>query len=56
VDANLRIHDSPNTYVLGSGVFSASGAGHPTVLITAFAHRLADQLATQLRQAQPRAA
>ena len=49
VDADLRIHDCPNTYVLSSGVFASSGAGHPTLLVVALAHRLADRLVA-LRQ------
>lgn len=48
VDAHLRVHESPNLYVLSSAVFVTGGPGHPTVAITALAHRLAEHLvATQ---------
>jgi choline dehydrogenase-like flavoprotein len=45
VDADLRVHGVGNLHVLSSAVFSTSGAGHPTVLIIALAHRLAEHLA-----------
>ncbi len=48
-DRNLRVHDSPNLYVVGSGVFVTGGASHPTLLITALAHRLAEHLRSELR-------
>lgn len=48
LDANLRVHESPNLYVVSSGAFVTSGPNHPTVLITALAHRLADHLGTVL--------
>lgn len=44
VDADMRLHDSPNLYLAGSSVFVTGGAGHPTVLLVALAHRLADHL------------
>lgn len=42
VDANLRVHESPNLYVLSSAAFVTGGASHPTMAIVALAHRLAD--------------
>ncbi len=48
-DRNLRVHESPNLYVLGSAVFVTGGAAHPTLAITAFAHRLAEHLTAVLR-------
>ncbi|MEZ4656264.1 MAG: GMC family oxidoreductase [Caldilineaceae bacterium] len=44
LDANLRVHESPNLYVLSSAAFVTGGAGHPTVAIVALAHRLAEHL------------
>jgi len=44
VDANLRVHDSPNLYILSSATFVTSGPGHPTLAIIALAHRLAEHL------------
>ena len=48
VGADLRVHGTANAYVLGSGVFVTGGASHPTLLITALAHRLARHLAARL--------
>ncbi len=47
-DRNLRVHETPNLYVLSSAVFVTGGAAHPTLTITALAHRLAEHLATVL--------
>lgn len=44
VDRNLRIHDAPNLYMLGSGAFVTVGGGHPTPAIVALGHRLAEHL------------
>lgn len=44
VDGNLRVHDTPNLFLASSGCFVTSGAAHPTLLIVALAHRLADHL------------
>jgi choline dehydrogenase-like flavoprotein len=44
VDRHLRVHESPNLYVLGSAVFVTGGAANPTLTIVALAHRLADHL------------
>lgn len=54
VGADLRVHGSPNLFVLGSAVFVTGGAAHPTLAITALAHRLAEQLAAELRPARGR--
>lgn len=44
VDANCRLHESPNCYIASSAVFPNAGAGHPTLLTVALAHRLSDHL------------
>jgi len=44
VDADLRVHSSPNLYVAGSACFVTGGAAHPTLAIVALSHRLADHL------------
>ena len=44
VDANLRAHDHPNLYMLGSAVFPTSGTANPTLTIAALALRLAERL------------
>ena len=44
VDANCRVHDLDNLYVAGSSIFPSAGDGSPTLLLTAFAMRLADHL------------
>jgi len=49
VDANLRVHESPNLYVCGSEVFSTGGGMQPTLSIAALALRLADHLPGRLR-------
>ncbi|MCA9911755.1 MAG: GMC family oxidoreductase [Anaerolineae bacterium] len=46
VDANLRVHSTNNCYVLSSAVFVTSGGSHPTLMIAALAHRLAEHLST----------
>ena len=48
VTPDCRLHQSPNCYLAGSGVFASAGAGHPTLLIAALAHRLGEHLAAQL--------
>jgi choline dehydrogenase-like flavoprotein len=45
VDSDLRVHESPNLYALGSAVFVTGGAANPTLTIVALAHRLAERLA-----------
>ncbi len=46
VDATCRVHSTENLYVAGSAVFPTAGAANPTLTIVAFAHRLADHLAS----------
>jgi choline dehydrogenase-like flavoprotein len=45
VDRDLRVHGTPNLYVLGSSVFVTGGAVPPTLTIAALAFRLAEHLA-----------
>lgn len=47
VDANCRVHGIDNLYVCGSGIFPTSGYSGPTMMIFAFAMRLADHLVAQ---------
>jgi choline dehydrogenase-like flavoprotein len=49
IDANLRVHESPNLYVCGSEVFATGGGMQPTLSIAALALRLADHLTVRLR-------
>ncbi|MEP3655461.1 MAG: GMC family oxidoreductase [Litorimonas sp.] len=44
VDANCRVHASPNLYIASSSVFPTGGWANPTVTIMALAERLADHL------------
>jgi len=44
VDRDCRVHGVDNLYVGGSGIFPSSGDGSPTLLLTAFALRLASHL------------
>jgi len=44
VDKDLRAHDHPNLYVVGSAVFPTTGANPPTLTIAALALRLAAHL------------
>jgi choline dehydrogenase-like flavoprotein len=44
VDANLRMHESPNLYVSGSENFVTGGAMQPTLTIAALACRLGEHL------------
>jgi choline dehydrogenase-like flavoprotein len=45
VDADCRVHGTPNLFVAGSAVFPTSGQANPTLLITAFSARLAAHVA-----------
>lgn len=45
VDADCRVHGTPNLFVAGSAVFPTSGQANPTLLITALAARLAAHVA-----------
>jgi choline dehydrogenase-like flavoprotein len=49
VDPNLRVHDVPNLYLVGSGCFVTSSAMPPTLTIAALAIRAADHIAARLR-------
>ncbi len=49
VDRNCKVHALPNLYVAGGSVFPTSGHANPTLMIVAFAIRLADHLSAQLR-------
>lgn len=49
VDENLAVHGTPNVYVASSSTFVTSGQANSTFMIVAFAVRLADHLAQQLR-------
>lgn len=52
VDANCRVHASPNLYVASSSVFPTGGWANPTVTIIALSERLADHLIDGLTYAQ----
>jgi choline dehydrogenase-like flavoprotein len=54
VDANLRVHESPNLYVCGSEVFVTGGAMQPSLTLVALALRLGDHLAGRLRNGEAR--
>jgi len=49
VDQNLAVHGVPNVYVASSSTFVTAGQANSTFMIVAFAVRLADHLARQLR-------
>ena len=51
VDVNLRCHEVPNLYLLGSGCFVTGSASPPTLTIAALAIRAADHIAARLRPA-----
>ena len=48
VDADCRVHGTPNLFVAGSAVFPTSGQANPTLLITALSARLAAHVARLL--------
>ena len=48
VNADCRLHESPNLYVASSSVFPTGGWANPTVTIMALAERLADHLSEDL--------
>ena len=54
VDANLRSHDVPNLYLVGSGAFVTASASPPTLTIAALAIRAAEHLVVRLRPASQR--
>jgi len=49
VDAELRSHDHPNLFLLGSGVFPTSAASNPTLTIAALSLRAAAPIARGLQ-------
>lgn len=51
VDANCKVHGLEGLYVAGASVFSTSGHANPTLMIMAFAYRLAAHIRTLLRPA-----
>ena len=50
VDADCRVHGSPNLFVAGSAVFPTSGQANPTLLIAALSARLGAHLARLVRE------
>jgi len=48
VDPNLRTHDVPNLYLVGSGCFVTGSASPPTLTIAALAIRAAEHIAARL--------
>jgi choline dehydrogenase-like flavoprotein len=50
VSPDLQLHGVSNAYVLSSGNFVTSGPANPTLLIVAFAHRLAAHLIERMRE------
>ncbi|GEO86861.1 MULTISPECIES: GMC oxidoreductase [Alphaproteobacteria] len=48
VDENCKVHGLPNLYIAGGSVFPTSGHANPTLMILAFAIKLADHLGSQL--------
>jgi choline dehydrogenase-like flavoprotein len=49
VDANARVHGTPNLFLAGSAIFPSSGQANPTLLAVALAARLAARLAAHIR-------
>jgi choline dehydrogenase-like flavoprotein len=50
VDSELRSHDHPNLFVLGSSVFPTGATANPTLTIAALSLRAVDAVARTLRQ------
>jgi choline dehydrogenase-like flavoprotein len=48
VNAELRSHDHPNLFMLGSGVFPSVGTSNPTLTIAALSLRAADRVLREL--------
>lgn len=49
VDADCKVHGLNNLYVIGSSVFPTAGYSGPTMMIIAFAMRLAETLSSKMR-------
>lgn len=49
VDANLKVHGIDNLYIAGASVYPTAGYGGPTMMLMAFAMRLAEHLITLKR-------
>ncbi len=49
VDRDLRSHDHPNLFLLGSGVFPTGAAANPTLTIAALSLRAVEPIARSLR-------
>jgi choline dehydrogenase-like flavoprotein len=49
VDRNLKSHDHPNLYIVGSSAFPSITANAPTLTIAALSARLGAHLATVLK-------
>ena len=50
VDANLRSHDHPNLFILGSAVFPTSATANPTLTIAALSLRAVARVKATLTQ------
>ena len=50
VDADCRVHGTPNLFVAGSAVFPTGGQANPTLLICALSARLAAHIAGLVRE------
>ncbi len=48
VDADCRVHGTPNLFIASSSVFPTSGQANPTLLIAALSARLAEHIAADL--------
>jgi choline dehydrogenase-like flavoprotein len=48
VDRDCRVHGVHGLYVAGASVFATSGHANPTLMILAFAIRLADKIKRDL--------